>query len=81
MLKSILEIKPGQLVEVKSKAGGIQQAPFVTTVATVTEEGFTSTDDLYAGYVFPLNMDHYIGTIDVAPMTGKAGFTMQVFSQ
>ena len=81
MLKSILEILPGQLIEIKSKAGGIQQAPFVKTVASVTEDGFTVTDDDYSGYVFPLSMDNYIGTIDVAAEEGKASWTMQVFSQ
>lgn len=81
MLKSILEILPGQLIEIKSNKGGIDQAPFVKTVATVTEDGFTVTDDDFADYVFPLSMDNYIGTIDVARMEGKESWTMQVFSQ
>jgi hypothetical protein len=81
MLKSILDILPGQLIEIKSKAGGIQQAPFVETVATITEDGFTVVNPAYKDYVFPLSMDNYIGTIDVAAMEGKSGWTMQVFSQ
>lgn len=81
MLKSILEILPGQLIEIKSKAGGIQQAPFTKTVATVTEDGFTVTDTDYAGYVFPLSMDNYVGTIDVGPEEGKASWILQVFNQ
>lgn len=81
MIKSILEILPGQLIEIQSNKGGVDQAPFVKTVATITENGFTVTDDDFAGYVFPLSMDNYIGTIDVASMEGKPGWTMQVFSQ
>lgn len=81
MLKSILDILPGQLIEIKSNKGGINQAPFIKTVETITEDGFTVTDTDYKGYVFPLSMDNYIGTIDVAATEGKAAWTLQVFSQ
>lgn len=81
MLKSILEILPGQLIEIKSNKGGIDQAPFTETVATISEAGFTVTDPAYAGYTFPLSMDNYVGTIDVAAMEGKSGYTLQVFTQ
>lgn len=81
MLKSILEILPGQLIEIQSDKGGIDQAPFTKTVATVTANGFTVTDPDYAGYTFPLSMSNYIGTIDVAAEPGKPSWTLQQFSQ
>lgn len=82
MINSISEIKPGHIVEIESDKGGCDKAPCTKVVNNVsTNNTFTSTDDDDRGYSFQLNMDNYLGTIDVAPNGDIPAKTIHSFSQ
>lgn len=80
-IKEIKDINAGDLVEIKSDAGGCDKAPCTKVVASTCDGGFASTDDDDRGYTFKLSMDNYIGTIDIAPLDGGEQKTIHQFSK
>lgn len=82
MLTKITDIKPGDLVEIISVAGGCDKAPCTKEVMSVHEDSITSTDDNDRGYVFKLSMDNYKETATAKTITGDdAGKTLHIFNK
>lgn len=80
-IKQISDIKAGHLVEIKSDKGGCDKAPCTKTVALVSDDYITSTDKDDDGYFYPVKMENYLGTIDIAPDGDKPRTVIHQFSQ
>lgn len=80
-IKEITDIKPGHLIEIKSDRGGCDKAPCTKEVALISSDYFTSTDKDDDDCFFPLSMENYLGTIDIAADGDKPRKVIHQFSQ
>jgi len=80
-IKSLSEIRPGDLVRIKSDAAGCDKAPCTKRVASVKDNTFKSDDKDDDDYTYSLNMDNYLGTVSFTAQGTLEQVTIHEFSK